>query len=92
MLNRELEDAKNRAEIKTSEYVALVDERECLAPELENAEEDIRKLRSRVKTELTSRRVIQRSLEAKNLQSRSVDHPFYTSSCSCLRGQQPSQF
>ena len=38
------------AETKTRECIALVDERECLARELENAEVDIRKLCSRVST------------------------------------------
>ena len=38
-----LEDAKNQAERKTRECIALVDEREWLARELENAKEDIKK-------------------------------------------------
>ena len=46
-----------------------VDERECLAREFENAEIVIRKLRTRVRTEQTSKKVIQRSLEAINAQS-----------------------
>ena len=53
MFNRELKDAKIQAESKTREYVALVDEQECLTLELENAKEDIRKLRSRLRTEQT---------------------------------------
>ena len=68
MLNRELEDAKSQVESKTMECVALVDQRECLAGELENFEEDIRRLRSMVKTQ-TSRKVIQRRLEAINAQN-----------------------
>ena len=46
-----------------------MDERECLARELENAEIDNRKLRGRVKTEQNSKNVIQRRLEAINAQS-----------------------
>ena len=46
-----------------------MDERECLARELENAEIDNSKLRSRVKTEQTSKKVTQRRLEAINAQS-----------------------
>ena len=42
MMNRELEEAKNQAESKTRECVALVVERECLALKLKNADEDIR--------------------------------------------------
>ena len=48
-LNRELKDTKSEAERKTRECVALVDERECLAREPEIAEENNRKLQSRVK-------------------------------------------
>ena len=69
MLNRELKDAKCPAVSKTSECVALVDERKCLARELETAREYVRKLRSRVKTEQTSRKVILRRLEATNTHS-----------------------
>ena len=57
------------AETKSRECIALVDERECLARELENAEIDIRKLRTRLRTEQTSKKVIQRRLEAINAQS-----------------------
>ena len=46
-----------------------MDERECLARELENAEIDIRKLRTQIRTEQTSKKVIQRRLEAINAQS-----------------------
>ena len=46
-----------------------MDEWECLARELENAKIDNRKLRGRVKTEQTSKKVIQRRLEAINAQS-----------------------
>ena len=53
-LKKELEEVTNIAETKTRECIALVDERECLARELENAEIDNRKLRGRVKTEQTS--------------------------------------
>ena len=67
-LKKELEEVANVAETKTRECVALVDERECLARELENAEIDNRKLRGRVKTEQTSKKVIQRRLEAINAQ------------------------
>ena len=68
-LKKELEEATNVAETKTRECNALVDELECLARELENAEIDKRKLRGRVKTEHTSKKVIQRRLEAINAQS-----------------------
>ena len=53
----------------------LVDERQCLARELANAEEDTRKLRSKVKTEQTSGKVIQRSLEAINAQRSFISPP-----------------
>ena len=65
LLNRELEDAKSHE----GECVALVDEQECFSPDLVNVEEDIRKLRSRVKTEQTSRKVIRRRVEAINAQN-----------------------
>ena len=68
-LKKELEEVTNVAETKTRECIALVDERECLARELEIAEIDNRKLRGRVKTERTSKKVIQRRLEAINAQS-----------------------
>ena len=68
-LKKELEEVTNGAETKTRDCIALVDERECLARELENAEIDNRKLRGRVKTEQTSKKVIQRRLEAINAQS-----------------------
>ena len=42
-------DTKSEAGSKTRECVALVDERECLAREMENAEENNRKLQIRVK-------------------------------------------
>ena len=47
----------------------LADERDCIARELENAVEGIRKLRSRVKLEQTSGKVIQRRLENINAES-----------------------
>ena len=68
-LKKELEEVTNVAEIKTRECIALVVERECLARELENAEIDNIKLWGRVKTEQTSKKVIQRRLEAINAQS-----------------------
>ena len=68
-LKKELEEVTTVAETKTRECIALVDERECLARELENAEIDNSKLRSRVKTEQTSKNVILRWLEAINAQS-----------------------
>ena len=68
-LKKEQEEVTNVAETKTREWIALVDERECLARELENAEIDNRKLRGRVKTEQTSKKVIQRRLEAINARS-----------------------
>ena len=69
ILKKELAEVTDVAETKTRECIALVDERECLAQELENAEIDIRKLRTRVRTEQTSKKVIQRRLEATNAQS-----------------------
>ena len=42
-LNREFENAKTQAESKTRESAVLLDERDCLAREQENVEEDIRK-------------------------------------------------
>ena len=69
ILKKDLAEVTNVAETKTRECIALVDERECLARELKNAEIDIRKLRTRVRTEQTSKKVIQRRLEAINAQS-----------------------
>ena len=46
ILKKELAEVMIVAETKTRECIALVDERECLARELENAEIDIRKLRT----------------------------------------------
>ena len=57
ILKKELAEVTNVAETKTREFIALVDERECLARELENAEIDIRKIRTRVRTEQTSKKV-----------------------------------
>ena len=68
-LKKELEEVTKVDETKTRECIALVDERECLARELENAEIDNRKLRGRVISEQTSKKVIQRRLEAINAQS-----------------------
>ena len=64
-----MDDVTNVAELKTGDCIALVDERECLARELKNAELDIRKLKIRVWSEQTSKKVIQRRLEAINAQS-----------------------
>ena len=69
ILEKELAEVKNVAETKTRECMALVDEREYLARELENAEIDIRKLRTMVRTEQTSKKVIQR----RPRRARSVD-------------------
>ena len=69
ILKKELVEVTDVAETETRECIALVDERNCLARELENAEIDIRKLRTRVRTEQTSKKVIQRRLEAINAQS-----------------------
>ena len=69
ILKKELAEVTDVAETKTRECIALVDERECLDRELENAEIDIRKLRTRVRTEQTSKKVIQRRLESINAQS-----------------------
>ena len=54
---------------KDKEWIALVYERECLARDLENAEMDIRKLRIKLLTKQTSKKVILRRLEAINTQS-----------------------
>ena len=51
ILKKELAEVSNVAETKTRKCIALVVERESLARELENAEIDIRKLRTRVRTE-----------------------------------------
>ena len=69
IFKKELEKITNAAETKRKECIALVDERECLARELQNAEIDNRKLRIRVSTEQNSKKVIQRRLEAINAQS-----------------------
>ena len=69
ILRKELAEVTNAAETKTRECIALVDERECLARELENAEIDIRKLRTRVRTEQTSKKAIQWRPEAINARS-----------------------
>ena len=69
ILKKELEEVTDVAETKRKKCIALVDELECLARELENAEIDIRKLRSRVRTEQNSKKVIQRRPEAINAQS-----------------------
>ena len=66
MLNRELEDAKIGAKRKIRECAAIVNEREKLPRERENAKEDIRNFRSRMKKEPSSRNIIKRRLEAKN--------------------------
>ena len=87
----ELEDAKSEAESKRREYVALVDERECSTRELKNAEDDIRKLRSGVKTEQTSKKVIQRKLEAINAQSPFSRPPNLYELLFLTQGQQPQQ-
>ena len=71
ILKKELAEVTNVAEIKTRECIALLDERECSARELENAEIDIRKLRTRVRTEQTSKNVIQKRLEAEPVLSTS---------------------
>ena len=68
-LKKELEEVTNVAETITRECIALVDDRECLARELQNAEINNSKLRSREKTEQTSKKVIQGKLEAINAQS-----------------------
>ena len=88
LLKKELAQVTNVAETKTRECIALVDERECLARELENAEIDIRKLRTRVRTKQTSKKVIQRSFGAINAQSLSVDLRTFMSFYSCHRGPQ----
>ena len=90
-LKKELEEVTNVAETKTRECIALLDERECLARELENAEIDNRKLRGRVKTEQTSKKVIQRRLEAINAQSPFSRPLNFMNFYSCQRGPQLSR-
>ena len=68
-LKKELAEVTDVAETKKRECIALVDEQECLARELENAERAIRKLTTRVRTEQTSKKVVQRRLGAINAQS-----------------------
>ena len=51
ILKKELAEVTNVAETKKRECIALVDERDCLARELESADIDIRKLKTRVRTE-----------------------------------------
>ena len=68
-LRKEFAEVMNVAETKTRECIALVDDRECLPRELENAEINIGKLRTTVRTEQTSKEVIQSRLEAINAQS-----------------------
>ena len=89
ILKKELAEVTNVAETKTIEFIALVDERECLAWELENAEIDIRKLRTRVRTEQTSKKVIQRTLEAINPQSPFSRPPNFNELLFLPRGPQP---
>ena len=69
MLIRELVDAKIGAKSKIRECVAILNEREKLTRERENAKEDFRNFRSRMKKEPSSRNTIKRRLEAKNAQS-----------------------
>ena len=88
-LKKELEEVTNVAETKTRECIALAEERECLARELENAEIDNRKLKERVKTEQTSKKVIQGRLEAINTQSPFSRPPNFLNFYSCHRGPQP---
>ena len=68
MLNTELEDAKIGAKSKIRECVAIVNGREKLTRERENAKEDIKNFRSRLKKELSSRNIKKR-LEEKNSRS-----------------------
>ena len=89
ILKKVLAEVTDVAETKTRECIALVDERECLARELEIAEIDITKLRTRIRTEETSKKVIQRRLEAINAQSPFSRPPNFLSFFSCNRGPQP---
>ena len=70
ILKKELAEVTNVAETKTRECIALVDERECVARELEGECLDrYQKTMDQVRTEQTSKKVIQRRLEAINAQS-----------------------
>ena len=91
MFNRESEGSKNQTENKTSKCFALVNELECLDREMENAMEDIGKLKSRVKTEHTSGKVIERRLEVKNVQHFSGRLPYLYEPPFLPEGQQPSK-
>ena len=90
ILKRELEEITNVAETKTRECIALVDERDCLARELDNAEVDIRKLRSRVRTAQISKKVVQRKLEAINAQSLFSRPPIFYELLFLAQGPQPA--
>ena len=80
-LKKELEEVTNVAETKTRECIALVDERECLARELDSAEIDNRKLRGRRSYRGSWRRSTRRA--------RSVDLQTFMNFYSCHRGPQP---
>ena len=88
-LKKESEDVTKVAETKTRECITLVDERECLARELENDEIDNRKLRSRVKKSRSQRRSYRGSWRRSTRRARSVDLQTFMNFCSCHRGPQP---
>ena len=86
-LKKELEDVANVAETKTRECIALVDERECLARELENAEIDNRKLRCRGGE--PQRRSYRGGWRPSTRRARSADLQAFMNFYSCHRGPQP---
>ena len=86
-LKKELEEVTNVAEPKTRECIALVDERECLARELENAEIDNRKLRGRQSK--PQRRSYRGGWRRSMRRARSVDLQTFMNFYSCHRGPQP---
>ena len=88
-LNNELAQVTIVAETKTRECIALVDERECLARELENTEIDIRKLRTRVRTNRPQKRSSRGDWRRSTRRARSVDLRTFMSFYSFHRGPQP---
>ena len=86
LLEKELKEATKVEEIETREFVVLVDEQESLPRELENSKEEIRKLRSRIKMEQTSRKFIQRRLEVNDGQRPFRCPPNFMRFGSCFRG------
>ena len=86
-MKTDLEGVTIVAETKTREGVALMNERECLVKKLENAELDIRKLRSRVRTETRpQRRSSSGGWRRSTRRARSVDLQIFMRFYSCNSG------